>query len=232
MRRVGYVGVVIVCFMGTACSAHNVDSSTQTAEPQVQKADNQGTPEGVVPDWGDAESFEEMVALEQQRWPELAAGNRVDDPPPVEIVRFIEEEEFASVQVDCLAEFGFDAKATRDGGVIPPRVPDDQIGALNEAVYVCQARYPLDPRRRQELPLVPAQEYYEHLVESAPCVERLGYPISVAPSQEAWLGQYYSSEDWWNPFSEATPESEAAVAELYGACPKEPEGLYPPLPAP
>lgn len=218
--------------LGSACSAQHIDSSTEVGKPQEGQADNQRSRGEIVPDWGDADSYEEMVALEQLRWPELAAGNRVDDPPPVEIVRFIEEEEFTSVQVDCLAEFGFDAKETPDGGVIPPRVPDEQIGALNEAAYVCQARYPLDPRRRQELPLAPAQEYYDHLVESVSCVESLGYPISDSPSKEAWLGQYYNTEDWWNPFMEATPSSEAAVAELHETCPREPEGLYPPLPAP
>lgn len=56
----------------------------------------------------------EMLSFRAQRLDELAAIRGLENPPEVDLIRFIPLFEFGPTMVDCLAEQGYDVQLTPD----------------------------------------------------------------------------------------------------------------------
>lgn len=174
----------------------------------------------------------EMLSFRSQRLDELAAIRGLENPPEVDLLRFIPLFEFGPTMVDCLAEQGYDVQLTPDKeGIDYSRVSPDLSEALNLADYICSAQYTVDPR--YEAPLTQSQLqllYFYYTVELIPCLEGAGFEIGEPPSF-AVFAQDYPTERGWAPYAELAIESLSNVEffELEGQCPQRPSEaeLYP-----
>jgi hypothetical protein len=141
--------------------------------------------------------------------------------PEVEVEHYVTGDEWADVMAQCLRDAGWNVGTTSDEG-LSTDVPADQSEAFRIDYYVCQVRYPFDPRR--SLPLNDRQrvylyEYDTHVLK--PCLEAFGYiPVKKAPTLEAYL----QSGGEWNPYTDLT--SSAPWRDMARRCPPEPPGLY------
>lgn len=95
-----------------------------------------------------------------------------------------------------MTEQGF--APVRDGGQMYWDTPEDQLGGLNMALYVCEAMYPVADRYRERLTPAQLNVVYDHLVEvTVPCIRELGYDVADPPSRE----RFVEREGAWEEFS-------------------------------
>lgn len=222
MRRRFVTTIVGLLVLLCCCANEDVDPVTGSASSSAVLA-------SVPEDWEVTEA--ELMEAYERDLEQEAKNSRIDDPPDVEFVRFILPEEWARAQVACLDEAGYAAEVNQ-GGVRMPQVPQEQGQALNRAIYICNARYPLDPRANMPLPRIRAEMQYDYLIsEVRHCVEDLGYDVDDPPSMETWLGAYYADEPTWDPFAAVVQQAgEADVAALdqaYDECPRWAPDLFP-----
>lgn len=151
----------------------------------------------------------------------LAKVGELDDPPQVELVRWIKPEEYALTLIGCLREEGFPADFTSDGtGVDTSSVPAEQASALELASYTCSARYSVDPRYSTPFNDEQLGILYDYLVESyVPCVEELGYDISDPPTREVFAATA-AAEGWFPQAEIASMNGDLSEAER--ECPTYP----------
>jgi hypothetical protein len=147
--------------------------------------------------------------------------------PRTEIVRYVTIEEHFDLVAECVTAQGFPATASADGSVSFGVVPQAQASALNIAVYVCQASYPMEDKY-----MVPPNEdqlrrLYEHYVgDSIGCLTALGYTISRPPSLQQFLDTV-DTKDSWSPFAEALATAgEAEYVRVNATCPQQPEDWW------
>lgn len=160
----------------------------------------------------------------------FAAQSMVDDPPEVDLVRFVTTAEWPQAQASCLSGSGFSFAVSGGGIEVVGEVPPQQANALNLAVYRCGAMYPADPRTQIPLPRVRAELQYHYWADTvAPCVRAQGIDPGDAPSLEVWVDEYYVNPPAWDPF-DAAAGSEEQLDLLYDACPRDAPDLYPPVP--
>lgn len=135
--------------------------------------------------------------------------------------------EYGDQMARCLQDAGFPAVSDGAGGTaFKPGVPPSQEAALDEATYVCNARYPLHPAiaegwSEEQVGLV--YDYWDQYY--IPCMEAHGHPISRAdqPSREAYVGAFNSPQriSWWpNSASIDLPIDERRA--LSTVCPEYP----------
>lgn len=168
----------------------------------------------------------------EQHWNEMvvhyAADFGLDSPPQVQVVTWTEtRRENSTLVARCLQDAGFLAIADPLGGVgFEPGVPDAQEAALNQALYICNAQYPLDPAKtldwsEDQLGLV--YDYWDQYY--IPCMEAHGHPVDTTnrPSREVYIGAFHTSErfDWW-PNEEFQKLPPADQEELINTCPPYP----------
>ena len=168
----------------------------------------------------------------EQHWNEMvvryAAESGLDSPPPVHLVTWTETpRENSTLVARCLQEHGFPAIADPLGGVaFDPGVPEAQDEALNQALYICNLQYPLDPAKtldwsEDQLHLV--YDYWDEYY--IPCMEAHGHPVDTTnrPSREAFIGAFHTSEryDWW-PSEGFQNLPRADQEKLIGTCPPYP----------
>jgi hypothetical protein len=139
-------------------------------------------------------------------------------PQDVKFVRFLNPDEYATVNVDCLAAQGFTATVTFDGGIDFGDYPGEQTPALLEATFRCAVQYPVHPKYSQphtEEQIRVMYEYYKD--ELVPCLNREGYsvPPTDVPTWETFLASYSSKDGGWVPYSVVT-EREKQLREANG----------------
>lgn len=188
---------------------------------------------------GGTESYDDLVArvMRMQQSELDAKDTRAPQGAElVNVVRIVDEHAWPAAQISCLAEAGFTAAPLAGGGyTIPGDIPAEQVDALDLASWNCEWMYPIDPRRNDPLSQDKARALYRHLVDvTAPCIEGLGYAVPEPPSEDVWLSQYVAGEQRWDPVAAlaAAGLDQDAFGEALEACPPQPEGLYPPVPAP
>ncbi len=124
-----------------------------------------------------------------------------------DFVRWVPVNEWATVQIDCLSEAGFEAEFN-NGGLAFDDVPEEQGPALNTAHAQCQAKYPMDARAQMVLPTNRAKAQYAFFTgDLLACVEARGFSISTPPSEQTWIDQYYTTRSPWNPYEEAISQT-------------------------
>lgn len=172
---------------------------------------------------------EQLAAQEEIDLKQYSDAVFANDPnaelPKVERVRFITLDEWPEVMAKCLTAEGF--YSTVDQGALGTSAPEDQVGPYRIAQYVCNAKYPIDPR--QMLPFVDDQirYLYEYYVQVAtPCLEGMGFEVPDPPSLQAYIDSYRDSPDW-RPYENASINSTREEwSRIQEECPQRPAGLY------
>lgn len=173
--------------------------------------------------------YADLLRLHQEQLDGLAEQKMVEDPPQVDLVRFVTVDEWPQAQVDCLAASGFTFEVRQGGLILVGDVPPEQAEALNLAGYRCAVMYAADPRTQVPLPRVRAELQYHYWVDTVvPCVRAQGIDPGEPPSLEVWLDQYYVNGPPWDPFDAAAGLQEQ-LDLLYEVCPRYPPDLYPPV---
>lgn len=161
---------------------------------------------------------------------EWAEVINLDDPPPVHPLRAVDKDEFDRVQVDCLVEFGVDARLEPSGGFSVHSIDAAQGEANERLEFICLGMYPLHERYQQQLASEQLEVYYTWMVEETiPCIESLGYPTPTPPSMETFLATYEASGKLFFPDTELDPATIAAdMVTIMGQCEVMPpdEKLY------
>lgn len=138
-------------------------------------------------------------------WAEIITLN---DPPTVHPLRAVDQDEYDRVQVDCLVEFGVDARLEPSGG-FSVHSGDREQGEANERLeFICLGRYPLHERYQQRFALEQLEVYYAWMVEETiPCMESLGYPTPVPPTKETFVANYEARGELFFPDTELDPST-------------------------
>ena len=144
------------------------------------------------------------------------------DPPEVALERWIMPHEIGPTSEECLAAAGFTVTSHEDGHGFRPvsAVPESQAQAYNRAIFVCHARFFLDPTYLQPLTrdqLVAIHEYYETYL--IPCLRENGQTPSPLSSRETFVATYLERPE--NPYSTLELDDDALM-ELTAICPQGP----------
>ncbi|MBD3940595.1 hypothetical protein IF188_02635 [Microbacterium sp. NEAU-LLC] len=155
----------------------------------------------------------------------LAASYGIDDPPDVDLVRFIALDEWAPTQRDCLREAGYDVEFTADGeGLSYPPTGDAAVAKnLNLAIYTCEMQYPVEQKYMTPLSIEQLRTLYDYRSgELLECLRREGYTSSAEPPSEQ---VFLQSGGQWSPYEDiAIVESD--LGRLTATCPQVPANLY------
>ncbi len=152
-------------------------------------------------------------------WTEFSARYPDVSRPDVEVVRIMDAQARPAQLVDCLHEEGFpEAALDPDGGIA---YEGSQLPAYDLAMYVCGARYPIDPKYLQPLTdeqLGALYDYYAN--ELVPCIEAEGYSAPEAPTRQYFI-EHYDEGAWlvYSDVSDAT-SSEAEWYRMNDVCPQ------------
>lgn len=225
LRRVH--GAAVIAALPLALGACSAGSGVEDPDSSGAGPEASGTTQ--ADDW--QQGSDELIAEYRAYLVDLAGSLGLEDPPEVEMVRFVSNDEWAGIQVERLAEQGIQAAVGGQGGVVFDEVPAEQVETVNLAAYTCEAMYPIDPRTQTPLPRVRAVMQYDHLVNTVlPCVRELGFEVSDPPTQQTWLDQYYSGAETWDPYTDVANSGDPAdLDQVYEQCPHDAPDLYPPI---
>ncbi len=170
----------------------------------------------------------QLESLRMEHLAIVAKGMHLADPPKVELVRWIDLKDYAAVNVTCLLDQGFPARADGGQGIVyGEEVPVSQDRAYTVAIYTCEARYPVHPYYSLPPSRAALSKLYDWYVKvSRPCLERAGYDIPAPPSSETWTEAYLAKgQDLWTPWSSIPWPSlgEGTRTSLEETCPQGPD---------
>jgi hypothetical protein len=176
-----------------------------------------------VPETGSATT---ASSQESERGPTDDEATSTTGHPGVVPVRVIHPDEFAAVMASCVTEQGFVATVRRDGGVQFPSVAEEQGPALEAAIDLCGALYPVDTRFTEPLGREQLEFLYGWFVdESVPCLENQGFAGFSPPSLETFIEEF-DTEDTWAPYRDIEQQlmvmSETELFDLQEICPQSP----------
>lgn len=146
----------------------------------------------------------------------------VEEPPVVEVVRYVGSEEQQQIVHDCTIEAGFTESPY--GGF---ETPEEQLGAFKRAQYICYMQYPLNQKYVKPWGLEEKEKQYDWTVNFViPCLQNLGYTIDdEVPSKAVFVDQY--EYEPYFPFSQLEGQVSAsnedfntAWADLENSCPQ------------
>ncbi|MEP6478088.1 MAG: hypothetical protein ABJB03_01750 [Rhodoglobus sp.] len=149
--------------------------------------------------------------------------------PDVTLVRHVSLDERGAVIVDCLSEQGFPGGTAGPLGTYQIQdIPLEQDEAFMIATYVCDMKYPLDPKYEQPLTDSQLIALYAYLRDSlAPCLIALGFDIPPRPSEQTFVDTYRETGGW--PIYEGVASAVSDEAEWNAVnqqCPQVPPDLY------
>lgn len=185
----------------------------------------------------DEYTFAELLERRDSSLEALARSMRLEDPPDVEFVRFVARNEMGETIAACLGEVGIEAQASSDGTgfLILGNPPPSQGRFIDESIYACFAKYPVDPRYHVELSDSQYRVLYDYFVgELTECLREHGEIVADdAPSFETFKESY--AQTGWSPYSQELVLSldDTRLNVLLSECPQAPPDsvLYPFSPA-
>lgn len=158
---------------------------------------------------------EEKLEFWNEHVAELASRHRLDDPPEVELERWIRFEETGPVLGRCLSEFGYemtyDPFPGISGGPETHNGDDFTLAYEREAWYVCLARFPIDPTYLQPPTSDQARIQYDYWNEVwLPRMRGLGLRLVNPPDLKTFV-QEYVARGGGSPWSEVTIDGESIL---------------------
>ncbi len=131
-------------------------------------------------------------------WDAFSRANPTVERPDVPVERIIRQSEWAEVVGDCVQGEGFpDVEIGDDGSIGFSTEGDAQRAPYDLAMYVCQARFPLDPRYSAPLDDDALGRLYDFYVdEQVPCLEGQGFDIPEPPSRQQFIDSYFDYPTW------------------------------------
>lgn len=223
----GSLAAAMLALVG--CSDSGGEGSLQPSDPS--EPERQLTGLGAPgTDWESLNLSDEELQESQEKQLREIFDMGEENPPGVELIRIVQQEDWADEQIRCLNSAGFHMVTASQGGVITTGEVGDPA-AFNLASFTCAIQYQVDPRLSMRLPRVRAEMQFDHLVNVAtPCLEELakGNNISIppAPSLQTWLDDYYGSvAPPWDPFTAF--DSPHSLDEAYRECPQHSPNLFP-----
>lgn len=146
--------------------------------------------------------------------------------PDVDVVRIVDQNEWAPTVVRCMQENGFNSTVSRDGGVESGSIPSGQLSAYEVQYFACTAAYPLNPKYR--VPFNEEQIEYLYWYYSNPlrsCLLTEGYDVIDPPSEARFLETFGTADEWY-PYQSLRGLSEDAWYSISEKCPEVPELIY------
>lgn len=154
----------------------------------------------------------------EQNWRDFSGRYPSVERPEVEVVAVMDLEEYQPQLVACVREEGF-PEATIDpmGGI---GYEGSQLDAYELAMYICRARYPLDPKYYEPLNDEQLGKLYDYYVtELVPCLEGEGYSTPPAPSRQSFVDNHLTEP--WIVYDDVPDSlSESAWYRLNEVCPQ------------
>jgi hypothetical protein len=152
-------------------------------------------------------------------WQSFTARNPGIERPEVDIERVVDLSEADAIINQCIEEEGF---------------PDGEFATGQEtqmelAIFVCKARFPLDPKYTR--PFTDKQHafvYDYYLNELVPCLEHEGYEQTVTPpSRQVYIDTGGEGAGWWFPYEAVDADiSEDEWLRINELCPQAPLEVY------
>ncbi len=128
---------------------------------------------------------------------------------------------------ECLGEKGFTAEHDGRGGFhFPTGIPAHQEEAYQEARYICNAMYPMNPVLAQEWSSEQLGLLYDYWDQYLiPCLAAHDITVNTTnqPSREVFINKFHTPDRarWWpSDYVEMLPPNEKANIEP--ACPPQP----------
>ena len=202
----------------SAPSVTTTASASDTAAPQPSAAGSSNDP---LDNGGHAEyTWDDYVASARKQ-------SGLTSWPEVERIRYVTEEEWASVKAKCLTSLGFPTTVETDGSTQTLSVTD-QEEALAEASYICEIQYPQDLRYAQAFTRTQLKTIYAYYRdELIPCLQNLGLETGQLPSEETYVEGTTTGTADWTPHDSLNLDAIDTNA-MNAACPSMPpsEVLY------
>jgi len=191
--------VVVLTLLGAGCSRAEQGSSGRPPTPQ----ESQG------PSAADHDARDRQLAA-------MAKDFGLASPPPTDVVRWVDDAEETTVIAGCLTEAGFEVTNVTSLGY-DLAVPEEQESALDLALYVCTAQYPV-PSGDASAP--PTEEHiravYDFYTKTlAPCLTNEGHEPPPAPSWEKFRADYADGTSTiWEPFADVVRADRLSADEI------------------
>ena len=176
--------------------------SPSTAADQTPDAARATTgPEGETPE-----------RITREEWLEgIAEMSDLEDPPEVDMVREVGEDEAGRVLAQCLTDAGFPSSEVGDG--VRTDLEGEQEEAYELALYVCTAQYPPPMRYLQPLGDEQLRILYDYQSsEVVDCLVAAGFDRPTVPTLEVFIADFRANRPW-NPVLEADPERTSGCEE-------------------
>lgn len=162
-----------------------------------------------------------LIPEADQRWANVLARYPDAERPEVTAVRTVQPDEWAGVQQECLKSKGFDV-AIKPDGRIESSIAVEQGEPYSLAEYECALMYPLDRKYTDPLSRDMLRYLYAYQTgELTQCLEGLGYTVGAAPSEEIYIQNYYT-EDNWSPYGTIGQLDDEVLTQ----CPEIPDLLW------
>ena len=166
---------------------------------------------------------EEKLSAREADLVQLAQAFDLDDPPAVELERWIRHDERVPVLSQCYSEAGVQAIVDPMRYGFPEvfaryEGPDDEkTQRYSIPAYVCNARFSLDPTYQQPLTRDQARVSYEFETEFwVPCVRAAGFEVLDPPDRETAIDNALAGNYWPRWPDGKSPDEEYDA--IYNAC--------------
>jgi hypothetical protein len=120
--------------------------------------------------------------------------------------------------VDCLQERGWDVVLESDGWSIEG-TNAEQAESYTQDQEACQEETGFNDLKGPPLTEAQMKDLYKFEVDLAECLRREGYEIPDAPSEQAFIDRYTTTDAWY-AYRTVEPTSEESWNELQETCPQ------------
>ncbi|GAB3128498.1 hypothetical protein GCM10027056_29940 [Glaciibacter psychrotolerans] len=147
------------------------------------------------------------------------------DPPNVQPIRLITLNEWASTQIACLNDAGFDVTESPDGqGIRYPPFTDPALKqSLNLAIFTCEMQYPTQQKYMTPLSTEGLELLYAYRTgELLQCLDDEGYGVTARPPSQT---VFIQSDGVWTPYSDLSI-AQNDLKRVFAACPQTPDSVY------
>jgi hypothetical protein len=139
--------------------------------------------------------------------------------PDVAIQKVINPDDWGDVVGQCMRDDGFpDVKV--ENGQVGWTSETGQESALQLAFFVCEARFPIDPKYTRDLTDAQWGLLFDYYVTTlVPCLSTFGYEIPDPPSRTAFIENHGAGDAAWAPYMFVDAGAEN-WDELNATCPQ------------